>query len=233
MEFDSGSDGQPENGTPEEEGPSYCFPFRWTHQRRVIMVMGMLNFLTDDERNALIADPASPWPNKGKKATKPYSDMHAQVVADMERELLEHGVDPADWQGGMPSLDSVRDAAQQWTRRFLADGSIINKPPHVKGYKLEANEPYLVAIRQMIMDGYLDSEGNQRLFRDLHHLQKMKGKLFQDIFNKTGLKTLRSLWLQLKTLFPNLGKVTIRLKKKRAEKLVQVCSNTHCLSENV
>ena len=56
----------------------------------------------------------------------------------------------------------------------------------------------------------------------------MKGKAFVDIFQKTGLKTLRSLWLQLKNLFPNLGKVTIRLKKKRAEKLVQVCSLPTC-----
>ena len=225
MDFQSSDDEAGSEDQAHDIG-HYDFPFRWTRSRRIIMVMEMLQFLTDAERAAMILDPAMAWPNRGRNSTQAYQQLHQKIIDDMERELHDQGIDPDNWTGEMPSLDSVKIAAQHWTRRFLEDGTITNRPPHVKGYKLEANEPHLRAIRDLIMAGYRDSDNNQRLFRNMYHLHRLKGKEFEDHFKATGLKTMRSLWLQLKKLFPNLGKVTLRLKKKRDEVLVQACSHS-------
>jgi hypothetical protein len=47
---------------------------------------------------------------------------------------------------------------------------------------------------------------------------------FNEHFNKTGLKTLRGLWVQLKIQFPKLNKVAVRIKKDRDNVAVRVCS---------
>lgn len=209
------------------EAPAGKINHRWALHMRVIMVEYMTKHLTPDEKKGL-RDPSQAWPNHPTRMNRAYSELGEALLREQEetlgRKLKEHE---------HPSKRAIKEAAKRWTRTFLQDGHVMDKPPHKKNYKIERNMEHLRAIRDMILEGYPDNHGNTRLYRDLHHLQRVKGEEFKVHFDACKVKTMRGLWNQLRTLFPALHKVAIRLKKTRANGLVRVCLPAQLLELHV
>ena len=230
-----------EDDTVEEESSDNVvrgMPFRWTHRSRILMVKKMLATLTSTEVSAIIE--GKRWPNNPPKFNKAYLEMYLEVSTDLMNRypgvVLEQ--DPQKLKDDK-AIRRFQDAAREWTTRFLQTGTIHNQQPHKKGYKLEQRRPHLNAIRDMIMRGYQRKnaqgvrEGETRLFRDLHHLQREMKDEFKPLMEATGLKTMRSLWHQLKLVHPNLAKVTVKMKKNRDTDTVQACSLANHCSDTV
>jgi len=226
VEYSASIDSDSTDLESSDDGSGTARTFRWHQSLRKIMVASMLKTLTFEERDELMKENGS-WPNAPQRFTKAYKKLRKRLIAKMEDESGKKLTDSE-----RPSPRAVKEAAKRWTRRFLLHGHIQDDPPHKKGYKLERNRVPLQAIKDMIMRGWVagDSADGEdpprRLFRDLHHLHRVKGKEFEDHFNQLGLKTKRGLWSQLKEMFPKLAKVAIHLKKQRPAGAVRVCSIT-------
>ena len=203
-------------------------PFRWTRRSRTFMVKEMLAALEVDEMVHIMN--GGQFPNNPSKFSKVYLHLYHTLSKDLSERYpgLAYPQDPEK-----ADIRPFQDAALFWTRRFLTDGNIHDKEAHMRGYKLEQRRPYLSAIRDMIMEGYTDQTGNTRLFRDMHHLQRVKKDEFQQMMEATGLKTIRSVWHQMRLLHPNLAKVAVKLKKERSAARVQACSLPMLMSHSI
>lgn len=198
--------------------------FRWSTRLRTHMVTHSLRRL-GWSRAAQLRNPEKKWPKANTKVNKedePYKpewlELRSTVMSELKEEL---GRDVRVEE--TPSVRCVRDAARSWTRRFLQEGHVRDRPPHYKGYKLQRNKEHLEKIRNMILEGYPDGNGNTRLYRDLHHLQRVKKEEFKVIREACGLKTMRGLMNQLQAVFPAIQRVAVRFKKDRMREPVQVC----------
>ena len=149
----------------------------------------------------------------------------AMAEGDGRRSGRESGTESACWQKGVPSQGSWTEAAKPCTTESFLHASCRPAAPAMRASSL-------AAIRQMLVDGYTDMEGNQSQFRSLHHLQRVRGRAFEVHFEKSGLNTLRSLWLELQTHFPGNGYVAMKMKHGiKPEMLMQVSTPISAYSD--
>lgn len=169
------------------------------------------------------------WPNHGRTMHKAYVKLQKALVKELQeslgRQLLK---------AERPTPRAVKQAAKKWTRTFLQKGHVLDESPHKANYKVNRNKEHLQAIRGIILDGYVEHGGNKRLYRDMYHLQRVQAEQekttgvnkFKEHLDACKVKTMRGLWKQLRTLYPAMHKVAIRLKKERDSKAVRVCLQT-------
>lgn len=194
-------------------------PFRWPRRCRIIMATTLFTALTDDEVETL--DAGGRWPQARPHifhAT--YVKIHEAIIRRLE---VERGVEPGQLpEEEKPSYQSVKRAAKRWTLRQIQTGNVNDRPPHVVGYKNEKHRPILAAIRELILEGCKDEEGNTCLYRDIDHLRQANSQQFEPLFQQTGWKTTRTLWRVMKVQYPLMKKVSIRAKREREAGSVQV-----------
>lgn len=143
-----------------------------------------------------------------------------------------------------PTDQQIKLQAKKWAKRLLIVGDVRDHPPHEKGYKTERMREPLKGIRDLLLTGYeveCDDTTFTHIFNDLEDLQRrdkaardanpdLPGPSFAELFEATGLKTLRSLWGHLKIVYPKLRRVKQRVKRVRKDKAkVQVCAAHVCL----
>lgn len=184
------------------------------------MVSRLMGALTWDEQRD-IAEETAHWPNDPKRFTPLYNELQK----DVQTVILHQRID-AEWEDievdNIPTRRAITDTAKRWTKALLKTGTLLDRPPHPKGYRLAKSAPYLQPIRDIILAGHLDSQGNVTIFRNLAEVQA-KVPEFQELMDATGCKTLKGLWGHLKAMYPRLNKVNLRLKKLRDHQKVQVC----------
>lgn len=212
----------------EDDQPGVLMPARWSQRYRLLMVQKMLATLTIKQVDDIRA--GEDWPNDPGVFNKAYTELYVLITDELK---LQYPGYQSVANPKRTDYRPFRDAAVKWTTRFLLTGTIHDRPPHEKGYKMQQRKPHLAQIRDMIMKGFTDSQGNVRLFRDLHHLQREKKGEFTDVMKATGLKTMESLWKQLQQVYPALGQVPIKIKKEREAKEVQVCCSALLVSHSI
>lgn len=149
---------------------------------------------------------------------------------------------------------SIKRVAKVYSQRLLWGQTLADQAPNPKGYKLEKYRAQLTIMKDMLIRGWVDSSGQWRHFRNVEELQaydarrradpqgkgvpkdpltpaEMDKPSFEELRkqmqgNSTRPRSCRTLWIQMKTLFPKLRKVRQLLKRKRDSKMVQVRS-TH------
>lgn len=198
--------------------------WRWPLHLRVQMVRAYLSGLTWEQAEDVYFGRAARALPPNSKLEAIYDELQAGITTDAN----------PDWDGqGVPesrvsSRRAIKDATKMWAMRFLECGSILDKPPHEKGWRLAQNEQPLAAIRELLLRGWEDDNGDVHVYRSLKDLQARAGAQFEVLWKQTGLKdqSLDTLWNQLKRRYPRLNKVRLRLKKQRDHVQVQVCAFT-------
>jgi hypothetical protein len=219
---------QYEGPQPEEADADEDDSFRWPQHIRKQMVRALLAALhtwgmevhnTGQISGAwtgteLYLESGIKWPN-----SKHMRPMWKGLIADIKKQLEEEPTDRA-----------IREAAIRWTRAFLINGSIHDRPPHLPGEQLANNKEHLDTIKNVLMAGYLDDQGNVCIYRSLEDAHKRSAE-FKAAFTATKLTSFQGLWSQLKQLYPRINKVQIKLKKARDHQLVQVWAQLCCGSQ--
>lgn len=198
--------------------------WRWPMHLRVQMVRAYLSGLTWEQAEDVFFGRAA-------RAQPPTSKLVA-IYNELEEGIIKN--QNPDWDGvsvpetHVASRRAIKEVTKKWAMRFLETGSILDKPPHEKGWRLKQNEQPLAAIRELLLSGWKDDNGDLHVYRSLKDLQKRCGAQFDVLWKQTGLKeeSLDSLWNQLKRKYPRLNKVRLRLKKQRDHVQVQVCAIT-------
>ena len=124
------------------------------------------------------------------------------------------------------SANAIRRKAIELTKKFLQTCSIKNLPAHEKGWLLDKNKPVLAEVRDVLLAGYADKDGNTTVYRFLQDAWN-RSSSFREAFGKLhNVTTLDTLWLQLQQVYPKMNRVTLKLKKERNFAKVQVSSTT-------
>lgn len=205
--------------------------WRWPLHLRMQLVRAYLSGLTwEQAEDVHFGRKAHAHPDNPKLVAI-YNELERGIAKDCNPDWNGEGEPPASG----TSRRAIKEATKMWAARFIEYGSILDKPPHEKGWRLEQNKEALAAIRELLMRGWKDDHGDVHVYRSLKDLQKRAGAEFDALWKQTGLKdkSLDTLWGQLKRMYPRLNRVRLRLKKQREHKLVQVCAFTDtrtCLS---
>lgn len=194
---------------------------RWSRHTRAVMAAFLMNQMTAAERLQLKNSSGKDWPKGNRQRWKPIYDKLLDLVRETENG--RHEMKETNAKIHELDRDTVKEAAKTWTLRLLRTGSVVDAPPHVKGYKHAKNHPHLQNILELIMAGYPDAAGNKCLYRNLHDLRARRPEAFAAEFDKLSCKTMRGLWLQLQEHEPKLMVVKIRMKKVRNDENVRVC----------
>ncbi|MGV0990602.1 hypothetical protein [Limnohabitans sp.] len=223
---------QPAEGAqPAKVDEAEAFSIRWPQYIRKQMVRALLAGLHmySEEKygnkqvsgawtgTEWLMSPGHSWPNS--KIMRP---IWQALIKDVKQKLADPPTDRA-----------IREAALRWTRAFLLNGSVKDKPPHLPGERLETNRENLVKIKDILMEGYLDKQGNTAIYKSLAEAHKKSAAFRAAFADLKGLTSFQGLWCQLKQMFPKLNTVQIKLKKARDHQLVQVCSDTSYTSRVV
>lgn len=199
---------------PRDDQRGFRQQYRWPERCRVLMVAAVLSKLTWAEQQAV--SQGADLPNHSTLMAPMYlqlvQDVHAVIDAEAG-ELVNH----------KPSARSIKEAAQKWTKRFLREGSVHDAPPHLPGHNIQRLLPVLTAMKDVLMQGYLDALGQTMVFKSLQDACS-KSEAFADLYQQTGYKSYRSCWKNLRKAFPQLCTVELRVKKCREAALVQACT---------
>lgn len=187
------------------------------------MVTSLASGLTWEDRQQIIA--GGGMPNRPHI----FKPIYQKLVDDVRASLRVLG-DASNLGASDPSPRSIQEAAKKYTKRLLRDGTILDRPSQRKGDRLSANDDVLRRLRDIILAGYPDDEGNTRIYRSLQQIADKGPPEFEALRQESGLKTYKALWRQLRRRYPKMAKVAVRLKKKRNAALVQVCLPLrHCV----
>jgi hypothetical protein len=203
----------------EEEDPS----FRWPQYIRKHMVRALLAALHEwgSQKHAngqmsgawagteLYLESGEDWPRS--KHMRPF---WKELISDIKKHQGELD---------LPTDRAIREAAIRWTRAFLLEGTIHDKPAHLPGEQLINNKEHLDKIKDILMAGYTDRQGNVCIYTSLQDANTRSAE-FRAAYQATSLTSFQGLWSQLKQLYPRLNTVQIKLKKARDHQLVQVCT---------
>ena len=198
--------------------------WRWPLHLRMQMVRAYLSGLTWEQAEDVYFGKVAHAHPPTSKLVAIYNQLQAGITADLNPDWDGQGVPEVD----VPARRAIKDATKMWAMRFLDCGSILDKPPHVKGWRLAQNEKPLAEIRELLLRGWKDDNGDVHVYRSLKDLQARAGAQFDVLWKQTGLQqeSLDTLWNQLKRRYPRLNKVRLRLKKQRDHVQVQVCAFT-------
>lgn len=197
-----------------QAGGSDILRFRWHHHVRALMVTSLAAGLTWQDRERIIAGQG--MPNRPRVFTPIYNQLADDVRAFLREVAEANGVEAFD-----PSYRSIQDTAKKWLKTFLRDGSVLDKPPQRAGERFSANADLLRRLRDIILAGYPDGQGNTRIYRSIQEIADKGPPEFAELKRESGLGY-KALWRQLRRQYPRMNKVAIRLKKKRDAANVQV-----------
>lgn len=194
---------------------------RWPLDARTLMVGTVMGALSHPELKQMQLIEAMPIQAERKRLSQIYDNVFASLIDATKAELEEKGL-PVPAPEELPSRGAVGRAAVRWTLQFLARGHVHDKPPHVPGYRVAANVVPLTAIKDLILEGWVDGNDEVNIFRSLHDLSQRRPDAFAPLLAATKLTTLDSVWNQLRALFPRIQVVSTRVKKIRDPGPVQV-----------
>lgn len=180
--------------------------------------MPLLGLLTRAEE-AQVASTGK-FPNTDQQR---FEEMYKRVYAEVSAEL-ESGM----WNKTNTALSyrGCKRAIKTNALRMLQQSGVASKKPHEKGYKIERNMETLQEIFELVIGGWTDKEGNTRMYESLEQVLQLCPEQFQPLWEKTKLKTLRTLREQLKQSHPQLVQLKV-LQKRPRDKAAVVVGGTY------
>lgn len=196
--------------------------FRWTTEARVVMVALTMKQFTLPKILQVI-EGSHRWPY-----TK-WKDVLAEFRTYLQQQDKLHQVPETQ-----KTNAALEELARAWTKKFLQDGNVEDKPPHTAGWMIRKREAHLSTIRAKLLAGWHESKeigkgnGQQRMYSSLEDLEtrcpEMKVLRETALPHGCGLKTTKALWNMLTRQFPGLGRFKAITKRFREGEAVQVCT---------